>query len=395
MVDIKLITLSSLLAGQDSSLKDEVYDFLAKLDPEKRINFVDSPKAFPLFVIASGGSEAKFKAVYKRYPGPYFICPLGNRNSFAASLEIQSFLASKGLKSVFMNGDDKDAMEYLLSCGRAYSLLKKVKGKRLGLIGGPSDWLIASQCDPRLVKKKLGIDIVRIPTSELEKEINNQNLGDEKTFFKLRKKTERLETLRGSLYIHSALLAIKKKYFIDGFTLRCFDLLDKYQNTSCLAFALLNDAGFTAACEGDVPSLLTMYLIQALTDKPSFMANPERMDVTHKEAVYAHCTCPFSMGNTYSLMTHFESGMGFGIRLKLAKQEVTMVKIAPELDRVVLKKGKILNNLEEDDICRTQIRVKFEDDISDCLEHPAGNHMVFTYDNVASTLSALMDIVNS
>ena len=107
MVDIKLITLSSLLAGQDSSLKDEVYDFLAKLDPEKRINFVDSPKAFPLFVIASGGSEAKFKAVYKRYPGPYFICPLGNRNSFAASLEIQSFLASKGLKSVFMNGDDK------------------------------------------------------------------------------------------------------------------------------------------------------------------------------------------------------------------------------------------------------------------------------------------------
>ena len=43
MVDIKLITLSSLLAGQDSSLKDEVYDFLAKLDSEKRINFVDSP----------------------------------------------------------------------------------------------------------------------------------------------------------------------------------------------------------------------------------------------------------------------------------------------------------------------------------------------------------------
>ena len=71
-----------------------------------------------------------------------------------------------------------------------------------------------------------------------------------------------------------------------------------------------------------------------------------------------------------------------------------MVKLAPELDRLVLKRGKITNNLEEEDICRTQIKVKFEDDIADCLEHPAGNHMIFTYDDVASTLEALMDIVS-
>ena len=80
------------------------------------------------------------------------------------------------------------------------------------------------------------------------------------------------EELRRSLDIYCALRTITERYGLDGVTLRCFDLLTALGSTGCMALAILNSQGVTAAYEGDVPSLLTMCAARELFGPPAFPA---------------------------------------------------------------------------------------------------------------------------
>ena len=390
MLKIHLIPIRSAITGTDPSIRDEISAFLKEIDPMGALDFSEAGKGMPVYFVLSGGSEPYFKDIYEYQKGPFFLLPLGSRNSFAASLEILSFLKRRNQKAILLYDLDKKRIgEELLEYAKAYEALKSCKGMRLGLIGGPSDWLIDSQSDPKKIKEKLGINLIQVPMKELKDFTDRHEILDEKAYQEMRRITRRDEALRGSFYIYSAILEVCRKRKLEGFTLRCFDLLNAYQNTSCLAFGFLNDQGILAGCEGDVPSLLTMALLKKLTGQASFMANPEVIDVEGKKALYAHCTCPFSMLESYRLMTHFESGTGFGIRGKFSLKDVTMVKLDASLDRLLVKKGKIVENQERDDICRSQILVQFEDDIDELLQDPIGNHMLFIYGDHQKELEAL------
>jgi L-fucose isomerase-like protein len=150
-------------------------------------------------------------------------------------------------------------------------------------------------------------------------------------------------------------------------------------NTGCLALALLNAEGIPAGCEGDIPTLLTMCVSNALFDVPGFMANPSRMDPTTGEMVFAHCTVPFSMLRDYSYDTHFESGIGVAVKGELHEGPVTLFKMAPGLDRYFTAEAGLIKNLSEKRLCRTQVLLRL-DDRSLCqdyfLKDPIGNHHV-------------------
>src|SRR5699024_3890820 len=103
------------------------------------------------------------------------------------------------------------------------------------------------------------------------------------------------------LKIYIGLKNIVDKYNLDGLTVRCFDLLSKVNNTGCIALSLLNDEGIISSCEGDVPALISMLILNALSGEPVFMANPSSIDVEKNEVVFAHCTIPLDMTEDYVL----------------------------------------------------------------------------------------------
>ena len=121
-----------------------------------------------------------------------------------------------------------------------------------------------------------------------------------------------------------------EKYQLNGLTIRCFDIIKKYKNTACLALALLNEEGITAGCEGDIHSLVTMHIVNSLTNRSSFMANPSKFNYEDQSVMLAHCTVPLNMVTSFKLMTHFESGLGIGIKGELPEGRVTLCKIAPD-----------------------------------------------------------------
>ena len=257
----------------------------------------------------------------------------------------------------------------------------------MGVIGEPSDWLIASKVDYEEVKKKFNIELVDIKIEELTEEIDKGLLPNIHKEEELRKLAFDESVFEGALLIYSGLKRIIQKYDLAGFTLRCFDLIEEYKNTACLAFAILNDEGYLAACEGDVPSLLTMSLIKASTGLSSFQANPSKINIADKSVLFAHCTLPLNMCKKVELMTHYESGLGIGVRGTLELNNATIVKIAPNLKDILCIHGEIVKNSTLANYCRTQVEIKFDgENLFDFLKESFGNHVLICYGDVTDEI---------
>ena len=370
--------LRSALSAGDKTLKAEEAAFLKQIDPKGDFLFAKPKADVPtVFFVQTGGSEIYFKDCYESYPEPYCLLVQGKRNSLAAALEIKTFLAQKGKRCVLALGQPSEIHACLERFHRHFLAERQLRGMKLGVIGKPSDWLIGSGFDAKDIKKRFGIDIIRIPMKEFLDLYEERILADTKAMKRFLEKTSRREDLRKSLYIHGALKRLCQKYGLAGFTLRCFDLIKAKQQTSCLAFAMLNDEGIIACCEGDVPTMLTMAIDKALTGQNGFMANPAEFDFVKNEAIYAHCTCPLTMLSSYTLATHFESGLGFGIRGQFEKQHLTLTKLNADLSKFRTLSCDVKENLLRADLCRTQIRLSFKQSPRCLVDDPYGNHVVF------------------
>ena len=250
-----------------------------------------------LIYVRTGGAEGIFKSLLPemlaRGIERYYLLTSGKSNSLAASLEILSYLRQQGLQGEVLHGSAEYLQARVSALETVAKARQKLQGTRIGVIGQPSDWLISSQADPVALMDKLGVKLVEVPMEELLQEIakapSNPAPQEEQMADKVRK------AYPGATQIYHALEVLVKKYALGAFTLRCFDLLTAVGNTGCLALASFNVDGIPAACEGDVPALLSMMIAQALTDCTGFQANPARIDVQSGEMLFAHCTVPFNM----------------------------------------------------------------------------------------------------
>ena len=396
MIAVYTITSGLHDEASVSRLSDE---FLAGVFPDgnfelKGSNFADfGTHSLDLIYVRTGGAEGIFKQLLPemlaRGTERYYLLTSGKSNSLAASLEILSYLRQQGLKGEVLHGRAHYLQHRVQVLATVAEARKKLQGTRIGVIGQPSDWLIASQADPMAVMDKLGAKLVEVPMEELLNEIakapRDNAPAEEEMADNVRK------SYPGATQIFHALDVLVKKYGLGAFTLRCFDLLTAVGNTGCLALASFNADGIPASCEGDVPALLSMMMAQALTGRTGFQANPSRIDVQSGEMLFAHCTVPFNMVTDWQYDTHFESGIGVGIHGNLPEGPVTVFKVSGKLDRHFVAEGELLYNQYEDHLCRTQVVLKLQpDDARYFLTNPIGNHHIILTGHCKELLEELL-----
>ena len=397
---INLIRLSNSL-DPNATFKKEDDQFIEDLNNElfeDDISLVSNDKEakFSFLFIETGGSEQHFVKIEKELQRPIILLSTCKNNSLPACFEIKTYLGAKGEDPILLFGDEKELAASIRDVSKILSARLYIEGANLGVIGKPSDWLIASTVNYEDVKKKYNINLIDIPTSELKEEINKgvlQNIPKLASIKKLGKDNKYLE---GALEIYSGIRRIIEKYDLKGFTIRCFDLIEEYKNTACLALAMLNDEGIIGTCEGDIPSMLTMLFVKACSGQVSFQANPSKIDLKTGNVLFAHCTIPMTMVNSTEFMTHFESGLGIGIRGKLDERDVSILKLAPNLERSLFLEGKIVSNPSLSNYCRTQIEVKFEDEegLYTLLREDFGNHIIVAYGNIIPHFLNLLHYYN-
>ena len=358
-------------------------------DDLELVEGIEDP-VYSIIFIETGGSEMHFIKDADKLTKPVILMSNCKNNSLPACFEIKTYLENKDIECVLLFGEESNIANSIKHISKIMQAKYNVEHAVLGVIGRPSDWLIASQVDYEEVKKKFGVTLIDIETSELKEEMSKGILTSVPRLKELRNSNIDKDTLDGALTIYSGLKRIIKKYKLNGFTLRCFDLIEEYKNTACLAFAILNEEGYLAACEGDVPSLLSMLFIKEATNQPSFQANPSKIDLKESNIILAHCTVPFNMLNKYELTTHFESGLGIGVKGTLDKTRITIFKIAPNLKDVLCICGDIKENLSLPNYCRTQILVGFErDELFEFLKESFGNHVLVAYNDIAEDILTL------
>ena len=400
---INVIRLRSALHDKNKEMIKENDGFIDELNNELmnddlllEENAKDS--LFSVVFVESGGSESEFVKIFDTLEDPIILLSNGKNNSLPASLEIKTYINQHKKTSLLLTGDESTIAEGIRNAASVFGAIRGLNGANLGVIGKPSDWLIASTVDYQLAKEKYGINLIDIPLKELEIEVKKEIIGDVPHLDQFEKKFKNKEVLNGALYFYSALKRIVERYNLAGFTLRCFDLLGPYKNTACLAFGVLNEEGIIAACEGDVPSLLTMFFVKVLSGMPSFQSNPSSIDFKNNSILFAHCTLPLNMAQKYSLTTHFESGIGIGIKGEMPLGKISVLKLAPSLksDESVAFSGTIKKNLSLPNYCRTQIEVEPEEGgMFSLFKDNFGNHMIITYADVVGSFLTLINIMDS
>lgn len=346
-----------------------------------------STVANPVCFIATGGTEELFARIWDKLPRPVVLLSDGYHNSLAAAFEIASFLQQKGVEHKLINlpleggsalfgqvAESADAPAFA-SPYDCPAVMEALGGSRIGLIGGASSWLISSGIDQAAVAARYGAEFIDINIRELEEEYRATSPASGQDTAA----TYSREALADAERMYRALKAICGKYRLTALTVKCFDLLDSCRTTSCLALARLSDEGIISGCEGDIPSLWSLIVAHALTGRPAFMANPSSSNPADATVDFAHCTIPISMTSSYTLPSHFESGIGIGIAGILAEGPCKILKIGgPLLDKVFQAEGSIVCNTRIPERCRTQIRFKFPSraDFARFMSNRLGNHIV-------------------
>lgn len=381
-METAIYTLTSAL-HDEQSVGAVTHEFLGSLGMDyvfKGEDYADyGCHTLNLIYVRTGGTEGIFKRLLSellsKSDHPFYLLTSGKSNSLAASLEILSYLRQQGLQGEILHGSADYIARRIKLLEKVWATRSKLTGCRLGIIGEPSDWLIASTVNRDVVRNQLGIELIDITMMELLDTLAVTPLTEtavEAPSDAIRK------AIPGAIQIYDALKTIVDRHQLDGFTLRCFDLLTAVRNTGCLALARLNAMGIVAGCEGDVPAMLSMMIAQALTGVSGFQANPANIDPETGIILFAHCTIPLNMVERYELDTHFESGIGIGVRGYMKEGPVTILKVAGDLSRTFIAEGQLMSCQAKPDLCRTQFVIRLADPSQTAyfLNHPIGNHHI-------------------
>ena len=406
---LNLITFASSLASRESIFTDhhELLDTIAEKYDVQYIFPEDLDKPLPdgatMVLVGSGGVEEMVKACIDRLPPYVVLIADGLKNSLAASLEILSWMRIDRRHGRVLHGTTSFIMQGIDDYACAHDALAKLNGKRVGVIGKPSGWLIASNVDYQALSERWGIEMVDVPLDEVVK--GYQAIADDEVqditheFISQAigvKEPSRDEVVK-AMRLYRAVKAIVERYHLDAFTLNCFDLIPTTRTTGCVALALLNQEGIPAGCEGDEQTLLTMLAVQAATGEMTFMANPSKiLDNDAREMVFAHCTIAPAMTDRYIVRDHYESLSGVAVEGIFDPMDVTVVKCGgTSMEHYFISKARLLECTSNPNMCRTQLHLRLEQPLDYFLERSIGNHHVIVRGDHATRISAALRLLGS
>lgn len=257
---------------------------------------------------------------------------------------------------------------------------------------------MASPISPKALRRVWGVEAVEIPIGELIDEFDAARPTADDIAAVSAGALSVLEPgekeYGDSARVYLGLRRLIERHRLTSVALRCFDLVTERGATGCYALARLNDEGIVAACEGDVPSAVSMMLLSAVTGKAAFMANPADIDPASNSLLFAHCTIARSLTTSFALRSHFESGLGVAIQGDLPQGPVTVMRVGGVgLDQVMVAGGNLTGGSKEEGLCRTQAQIQLRGyDVGRLLKAPLGNHHVIAMGDVSRQVREYLEL---
>lgn len=384
MNKIEILTHASKLhdKAQLDALKSKLLGDLREI-ADFEIAEVKKPsgECLAVILVLTGGVEREVLKTVAQLPPPSILLAHPGQNSLPASLEILARIRRDGGEGRILFGDAASIVPELQLELVLASAWKSLRFSRIGLIGEPSEWLVASDVDSAFLKGRLAVDLITVDIKELMDHIRSATVS-RKELTAFTREAEAVigpnpEQIREAITVYQGLRALVDEYRLSACSVRCFDLVTDMHTTGCYALSRLNDEGIPAGCEGDLQTLFSLYIASLLSGQVAFMGNIASVDTDTQTVGIAHCMCPLSMAMHYTVYTHFESDLGIGISGTFPEGAYTMFRLGGErLDHLFVREGSLENTEFRNDLCRTQLRLKMDEPIDELLHSPLGNHHI-------------------
>ena len=409
MMKLNLITFASSLASRESIFTDH-HELLDAINEKYDVQYIfpeeldkPLPEGATMVLAGSGGVEEMVKANIDRLPPYVVLIADGLKNSLAASLEILSWMRQNDRHGRVLHGPTGFIMQGIGDYVAAHDAIAKLQGKRIGVIGKPSGWLIASNVDYAAMRERWGVGMVDVPLDEVVKGYEAvaadevQEIADEFISKAAGVKEPSRDEVVKAMRLYRSVKGIVERYRLDAFTLNCFDLIPTTRTTGCVALALLNQEGIPASCEGDEQTLLTMLAVQAATGEMTFMANPSKiLDNAAHEMVLAHCTIAPAMTDRYIVRDHYESLSGVAVEGVFDPMDMTVVKCGgASMERYFISKAHLLECTTNPNMCRTQLHLRLDEPLDYFLERSIGNHHVIVRGDHKQRLESVLRMLGA
>lgn len=345
-----------------------------------------------LYLLLTGGTEQRVLALGSgraRYaPGePTYLLAHPGHNSLPAALEALARVRQLGGRGriLYLRGPgDDEGLSRVREAAHDLAVWRALREARIGLVGEPSDWLVASSPDPAVVQAVWGPEIVHIDVADaIRRYLQASAPGGETLASSVSAgATTAVEPgateVERAARIYPVLRELVRSGSLDALAVRCFDLIVELRTSSCLALAELNDEGIIAGCEGDLVSTVAMLWVHRLLGLLPWMANPAQVDEARNAVRVAHCMVPRSLVTGYRLRSHFESGLGVSLEGELPPGDVTLLRIGgSRMDELWVAEGTALRTEPGEHVCRTQLEVELSrGSVDELLRAPLGNHLV-------------------
>lgn len=343
-------------------------------------------------LVGTGGTESEVLRLHAAHqavaPGaPLLLVTIPAHNSLPAALEALARVRQDGGRGRIVHlasPDDAPALAKLSEAVDDLAAWQRLRRSRIGLVGVPSDWLVASVPSVEAVRDVWGPETVSADLGPLleaplaEPDARTRGLAASFAAGAAATREPDDEGLRRASSVYGALSDLMARERLDAVAVRCFDLVIDRGTSGCLALSALNDAGAVAACEGDLASAVAMLWAKVLLGSASWMANPSHVDTANGLLRLAHCTVARSLVTRWELRSHFESGLGVALAGDLPPGPVTLVRLGGRrLDELFLAEGEAGPAAPREDLCRTQVDVRLEPGtLEELLRRPLGNHLV-------------------
>ncbi len=392
----EIIRAASEFVDSDAAINQIIGDYVSSLEKMGgscvSVAAIETTAPLFYFVVTGGVENLVLNLQKKRVPSvinePVFLIAHPANNSLPAAMEILAKLQQDGCKGrifYFASPDDADSLLAIKQAVQDIEVYRTLHALRLGAIGEPSDWLVASSPAPEVIRAQWGPELVPVPLSRVLALMQNSNEKELKeyasalTHHAVNIVEPSAAQIEDAVSVYTALKQIISDYELDCITVRCFDIVLQAKTTGCFALSELIDEGIVAGCEGDIMSVIGMIWSQALLRAIPWMANPSRLDENTNTLWLAHCTIPRKLLQDYTLRSHFETGLGVGIQGTLPTGPVTLLRIGGKMmDKLWICEGTLVQNGAAENLCRTQVEVKITKGgtVSDLLKAPLGNHVV-------------------
>lgn len=401
---INLITYNESL-DKLSSIARTHEEILTELELHFSVNYLKHTDLeqlpadeFALIFIASGGVEQLIAHDIEKLPRPIVFLIDGLNNSMAAALETATWMRERGIKNEILHDDLPWVIERIKTLAKNFHAQRRLMQQKIGVIGPAAPWSIASSVDYFLTKQRWGLSFINIPMSrvadifrDLEIE-EDSKLSSEILSAAYASSAINPKALAQALRFYKAVKQVCEEEGLTAVTFNCHESMEEMGVTGCLASAILNDRGITAGCDGDLQTIFTLVMIQALTGEAGFMCSPSQIDTKENKVVLGHCGIATKQVSHFTLREHYASKKAISIQGTLPLGEFTLLKCGGEcLDKYFVSSGYILENTQLESTSRTEVLFKMNADSTYFLRNSLSNHHVMIRGNHEDAISSFLE----